>query len=113
MNRLKEIRNERKLTLDEIQNETGINRGTYNNYESGKTKPNEKTWQALADYFDVSVPYLRGATTYEVLGLSEKGLYSYVIEAMNRAFDDYIIVPEAKEKVLKAIAYSIDNGEFN
>lgn len=113
MNRLKKIRNERKLTLDEIQNETGINRGTYNNYESGKTKPKPETWQALADYFNVSVPYLQGKVTYEVLGLSEKGLYSYVIEAMNRAFDDYIIVPETKEKVLKAIAYSIDNGEIN
>lgn len=113
MNRLKELRKEKGLTLDEIQNETGINRGTYNNYESGKTKPNEKTWQALADYFNVSVPYLQGATTYEVLDPLEKGIYDHVSEAMDRAFYDYAFLPETKEKVLKAIAYTIDNGEFN
>lgn len=39
MNRLKELRKEKRLTLDEIQSETGINRGAYNNYESGKTEP--------------------------------------------------------------------------
>lgn len=113
MNRLKELRKEKRLTLDEIQSETGINRGTYNNYESGKTEPKPKTWQALADYFNVSVPYLRGATTYEILDPLEKGLYSHVTEAMDRAFNDYALPPLQREMILKAIAYSIDNGEFN
>lgn len=112
MNRLKKIRNERKLTLDEIQNETGINRGTYNNYESGKTKPKPETWQALADYFNVSVPYLQGKVTYGDLDILAKGIYDHVSEAMDRAFDDYAILPETKEEVLKAIAYTINNGEF-
>lgn len=113
MNRLKELRKEKRLTLDEIQNETGINRGTYNNYESGKTKPNEETWQKLANYFNVSVSYLQGAATYELLDPLEKGIYDHVSEAMDRAFYDYAFLPETKEKVLKAIAYTIDNGEFN
>lgn len=113
MNRLKELRKEKGLTLDKIQSKTGINRGTYNNYENGKTEPNQKTWQALANYFNVSVPYLQGTTTYEVLDPLEKGIYDHVSEAMDRAFDDYAILPKTKEEVLKAIAYTIDNGEFN
>lgn len=112
-NRLKQLRKEKGLTLDDIQSQTGIKRGTYNNYENGTTEPKLETWQALADYFDVSVPYLRGATTYEVLDSAEKGIYSHVIEAMNRAFNEYALLPETREKILKAIAYSIDNGEFN
>ncbi|NRO59210.1 helix-turn-helix domain-containing protein [Lactobacillus helveticus] len=60
MNRLRELREAKKYTLDDIEKKTGINRGTYNNYESGKTSPKEPTWQALADFFDVSVPYLKG-----------------------------------------------------
>ena len=60
MNRLKELRNQRKLTLDDIETKTGIKRGTYSNYENNKTEPKLATWQKLADYFNVSVPYIRG-----------------------------------------------------
>lgn len=113
MNRLKELRKEKGLTLNKIQSKTGINRGTYNNYENGKTEPNQKTWQTLADYFNVSVPYLRGATTYETLDPLEKGIYSHVTEAMDRAFNEYALLPVQRERILKAIAYSIANGEIN
>ena len=60
MNRLKELRKENKLTLDQIEEKTGINRGTYSNYENGITEPKLEVWKKLADYFDVSVPYLLG-----------------------------------------------------
>lgn len=60
MNRLRELRKEKKYTLDDIEEKTGIKRGTYNNYESGKTEPKPATWIALADFFNVSVPYLKG-----------------------------------------------------
>lgn len=112
-NKLKELRLKHKNTQKDLAKYLNVSEQAIAYYEQGKREPKLETWQKLANYFNVSVPYLQGAATYEVLDLSEKGLYSYVIEAMNRAFDDYIIVPETKEKVLKAIAYSIDNGEFN
>ena len=113
MNRIKELRKEKGLTLDDIQSQTGIKRGTYNNYENGTTNPKPETWQALANFFDVSVPYLQGATTYEVLDSAEKDIYNYVFEAMDRAFNDCALLPVQQERILKAIAYSIDNGELN
>lgn len=60
MNRLRELRKEKKYTLDDIEAKTGIKRGTYNNYESEKTKPKPGTWQELSKFYGVSVPYLQG-----------------------------------------------------
>lgn len=67
MNRLRELREAKKYTLDDNEKKTGINRGTYNNYESGKTSPKEPTWQALANFFNVSVPYLQGTDDKTVI----------------------------------------------
>lgn len=118
MNRLRELRKEKKLTLKEVssqleQNNLKISPDALAKYERGDREPKIEKWEALASFFNVLVPYLRGATTYEILDLSEKGIYGYVTEAMDRAFNDYAFLPETKERVLKAIAYSIDDGEFN
>ncbi|STX17674.1 Cro/CI family transcriptional regulator [Lactobacillus acidophilus] len=60
MNRLKELRKVKGYSLDDVEDLTGITRGTYNNYENGNTEPKLKTWQKLADFYGVSVPYLQG-----------------------------------------------------
>lgn len=113
MNRLKELRLNNNKTQKDIADYVGLTKQAISAYESGFRTPKPETWRALADYFDVSVPYLRGATTYEILDLREKGIYGYVTEAMDRAFNDYPLLLVQKERVLKAIAYSIDDGEFN
>ena len=59
-NRLKQLRTEKGLTLDDIQKQTGINRATYNNYESGKTEPKLETWMNLSSFFNVPLAYLQG-----------------------------------------------------
>lgn len=59
-NRIRELRKQKGKSLDQMQDETGIKRGTLNNYENGKTEPKLKIWQKLADYFGVSVSYLQG-----------------------------------------------------
>lgn len=60
MNRLKELRKSKKLILKNIQEQTGIKRSTFSDYENSNTEPNIKTLIALADYFDVSIDYLVG-----------------------------------------------------
>ncbi|ORI38806.1 hypothetical protein BMR90_03575 [Leuconostoc mesenteroides subsp. cremoris] len=59
-NRLKELRKSKGLTLKDIQEQIGIKRSTYGDYENDNTEPKLETWQKLADYFKVSVPYLQG-----------------------------------------------------
>lgn len=113
MNRLKELRKEKGLTLKQMGQLLNMLDSTLSQYENGRRRPKEETWKKLADFFDVSVPYLQGATTYEVLDPLEKGIYDHVTVAMDRAFNEYALLPETREKILKTIAYSIENGEFN
>lgn len=82
MNRLRELREAKKYTLDDIEKKTGINRGTYNNYESGKTSPKEPTWQALANFFNVSVDYLKG------YGYSKDYIYKQLDDAYKEKWED-------------------------
>lgn len=113
MNRIKELRLNNNKTQKDLAKYLNVSKQAIAYYEQGKRNPKPENWQALADYFNVSVPYLRGATTYEVLDSAEKGIYSHVTEAMDRAFNDYALSPLQRERILKAIAYSIDYGEFN
>ena len=125
MNRIKQLRNEEGLTQKEFAEAFNkyiyeinltikpINQSAVSRWETGKSSPTKATYEALADYFDVLVPYLRGATIYEILDPLGKSIYSHVTEAMDRAFDDYALSPLQRERILKAIAYSIDYGEFN
>lgn len=67
MNRLKELRQEKDLTLlelrEELKDKQGITFSTsqLSSFENGKRSPrNESAWEAIADYFGVSVGYLLG-----------------------------------------------------
>ena len=59
-NRIKELRKEKGLTLEKLSERVGIAKNTLSRYESRDREPKLKVWQKLADYFDVSVPYLQG-----------------------------------------------------
>ncbi|WP_279080856.1 helix-turn-helix transcriptional regulator [Lactobacillus apis] len=87
-NRLKELRQKKHLTLDDIETKTGIKRGTYSNYENGNTEPKLEVWQELAHFFSVSVPYLQGFDEYKSNRLKElrdkKGMsQSQFVQAFN------------------------------
>ena len=59
-NRLKELRTKKHLTLKELGEQLGMPNNTLSQYETGKREPKLETWQKLADFFGVSVPYLQG-----------------------------------------------------
>ena len=59
-NRIKELRNERNLSLMQLEQALGISYFTLRRYEREETEPKLETWIKLADYFGVSVGYLQG-----------------------------------------------------
>ena len=60
MNRLKELRKEKKLTQEELAGEIGVSKITILRWENGERQIKPDKAQALADYFGVSVGYLLG-----------------------------------------------------
>lgn len=83
MNRLKELRNEKGLTLKEVSSELSKQRiklsadglakyergvrvpkiqfiNTLSNYERGDREPKLATWEKLAEFYDVDPEYLVG-----------------------------------------------------
>ena len=65
MNRIKILRLVNNKTQKDLAKYLNVSKQAIAYYEQGKRNPKQKTWQALADYFNVSVPYLQGATTYD------------------------------------------------
>lgn len=59
-NRLKEIRESKGLTLEDVGKGVGLATNTISRYETGKREPRLETWKKLANFFGVSVPYIQG-----------------------------------------------------
>ena len=65
MNEIKKLRQERNITQKELAEHLGVNRNAISRYETGKRNPDNETMISLAKYFNVSVDYLMGNTTYK------------------------------------------------
>lgn len=98
MNRLKELRQEKDLTLlelrEELKDKQGITFSTsqLSFFENGKRSPRRKdAWELIADYFNVSVSYILGYNSLE----NETDIKVAVIDEMLKklhAINDGILV---------------------
>lgn len=60
MNRIKKMRQSKGLSQTELAQKVGISKQAVSHYETEKRHPKIETWQKLADFFEVPVPYLQG-----------------------------------------------------
>ena len=77
---MKYLRKQKDLTQRELAEKLGLSNSTIANYETGLRLPDRKTEEKIADFFGVSIAYLRG----------EEGNYARI--DLDRAIhpDDYI-----------------------
>lgn len=68
-NRLKELRQKNNLTLKELGKKVDMLDSTLSQYENGKRNPNDKVWQKLADFYSVSLDYIKNKyySTHELI----------------------------------------------
>lgn len=60
MNRLRQVRKLKLITLEEVSKDIGISIANLSRYESENVEPKKETWVKLADYYNVPVAYLMG-----------------------------------------------------
>ena len=78
MNRLRQVRKQKGLTVKEVADEIGFSETRLHQYETEKREPKKETWIKLADYYNVPVSYL--------MGLPE-GLIRYIDRLGNMTFE--------------------------
>lgn len=59
---VKLLREERRMSQEQLATQLGVSRSTIGMYESGKRKPNNETEDQICDFFNVDLNYLRGKT---------------------------------------------------
>ena len=104
MNRIKQLRKDKNMTLVELGKQVGLPKGTLSRYENGSREPKEPTWQALANFFNVSVDYLKGAYSKEEIAkitqdeykrqyelLVESNFFAVVSKLGSYTVDNYLI----------------------
>ncbi|CAK1250844.1 Predicted transcriptional regulator [Fructobacillus tropaeoli] len=126
MNRIKELRQQKKLSLAKLSDQLKKN---YNlkisapslmRYENGTTEPKLATWQKLADFFDVPISYIQGTDSYSVREI-EKLLENYKDDELGRdvkqkafekAYSDMPVIPDPTIPLLKKILNDTQNNSL-
>ena len=98
MNRLKELRKEYKLTINELGEKINCSGASVSHYEKGEREPSNEILIRYADYFNVSVDYLLGRTDKRFT--SDKSFTSEQIRILN-AFD--ALIPPMQEYILEMV----------
>ncbi len=95
---LKFQRELKKLTQTELARQLGISSQRYGGYETGKREPDNDMLKQIADFFDVSLDYLLGATD-DPTPPNKKPLTNLqaAIKLQEELFNIDINIEEAKE----------------
>lgn len=80
--RLKMIREEHKLTQDELANKMGISQRTVSSWECDRNIPDMDTYKQLSILYDCSIAYLTGTKEQVAVTVSDimKALNSFTID---------------------------------
>lgn len=100
MDRLKELRKSKGLTIEELSKElksrgVNVSASAIQKYEQNKRNPKIETLERLADYFGVSVDYLRGIDPYKVyVYYTTYGDHTFLVVAKSRKQADEMLLSE-------------------
>ncbi len=92
MNKLKELRKEKKLTQKDLAQLLNVAPTTYLGYEKGLNEPTIETLCKLADYYQVSLDYLVGRDFGNDLGYLTSQQYETINYYLQLNHDDQLVI---------------------
>lgn len=110
--RLKELRANKNLSIDEVGAAIGVGRSTIGNYETGFRYPKKDQLEALADLFNVDLDYLTGRSDVmrKVSFDDERLLYSFHrlnMRGKEKAIETVYAMSQSQEySVMEQIEYA-------
>ncbi len=108
MNRLKQLRKEKRLTQQELSVAIGVTRRGFQKWENGESQIKSNKAKELADYFGVSVGYLLG---YEPESEQVSNYKKIKIHFSNGGELSFIVI-NFTEKELTKITSQFNNGNL-
>ena len=105
--RLKKLRQQKKLTQTEFANKIGISRGTYAHYEINKRQPDYETLIKIASFFNVSTDFLLGVTDNPQRDETKEQKLKDFIEQPGVPYDETRYIPEEKLKPLRELLETV------
>jgi Predicted transcriptional regulators len=90
--RITKLREEKKLTQEELAPKIGITRAALSHYEKNRREPDNDTLRKLADFFDVTTDYLLARSNFRTPDYTE---------AAHRSDDPTTELPEAARKSIE------------
>lgn len=125
MNRIRECRQNKKLTLKQLSKELAkhdfnISADALGKYERGNREPKLETWMKLAEFFDVPISYITGASnepnkdTGRLQNIREdKGMsYQQVADAYNQEADGLTAFGHKEKHISAETIQAIEAGKY-
>jgi|SRR5690606_30436333 transcriptional regulator with XRE-family HTH domain len=116
--RLKKLRESKKLSQQQLAEKLNINRSTYARYELNQTQPDYETLQRLADFYDVSTDYILTGINTKLTEKDERDVAKRMEKikqdlAANGGLSFYgePLSEEAKESLLEAMEYAVRTAQ--
>lgn len=103
--RLRELREKKQVSQDDVSKFLGVERTTYTSYESGRSRP-VRVLNKLAEYYNVSIDYLLGLADLPLP--KEVNINTLSDTEKQLIFDFRSLNSKGKEKIIRYVADIIE-----
>lgn len=121
-NRLRSLREKKRLTQEEAAKRIGIARPTYANYEAGNREPDIETLIKIAEFYKVSLDYLVGRTDNPNMTFTEQERIIYdkldltdeeIMSQLDMYYDGMKLTDQEKKEFLAIVRgiFSVRRGQ--